>query len=95
MALEHGGVVGPVVALVAANGKIVGVRLLHVVPQIGQVGRPVAAGVADQVLALVVHGLELRHSFSEACLQHSQTVIQPCTLRIGYLVHGFVNQIYK
>ena len=41
MALEHGGVVGPVVALVAANGKIVGVRLLHVVPQIGQVGRPV------------------------------------------------------
>ena len=51
--------VGPVVALVTANGQVVGVRLLHVVPQVGQVGRPVAAGVADQVLALVVHGLDV------------------------------------
>ena len=49
--------VGAVVALVAADGHPVLVRVLDVRTQVGHVGRPVAARVAHQVLALVVHRL--------------------------------------
>ena len=55
--LEHLCVVGAVVALVAADGHPVLVRMLDVGTQVGHVGCPVAARVAHQVLALVVHRL--------------------------------------
>ena len=49
--------VGAVFALVTADGHPVLVRVLDVRAQVGHVGRPIAASVAHQVLALVVHRL--------------------------------------
>ena len=49
--------VGAVFALVAADGHPVLVGVLDVRAQVGHVGRPVAARVAHQVLALVMHRL--------------------------------------
>ena len=37
-----------------------------------------SAAAADRDLHTSTLGLRFRHPFSKACLQHSQTVIQPC-----------------